>query len=561
MKQKKRFSAFIMMVLAFTVVLAACSSNNNGKTTETPSSKPSNTSPQEEAGSGDIVPFGEQPLEFSLYSNYDFSTPIGYGDDVTSKWMKETMKLNLIEIGSNGNAKQKFGTMMAANELPDAIMMDRGSPEYNTMVKNKLLVPLDEYYEKYPTLRNLIDDSTFNMLKHEDGHIYVIPNWFDSEKNPYKYSNTGWTVNRKIYKELGEPALATFEDLYAYLKQVKSKYPDVVPLETGITMNGVNMLFKLFYTGYGENRTIWNIGDIPRFPNTATSTMESIFNDSAYKEAFVWMNKLYREGLITQDMFTQKQEQVVEKLNSGRLAMTGFSNITGQGITANNILKASDPDAGYDYIPFLAAPEVDVDSVNPHTFGTLGWNVNVITSTAKEPERIFQFFDWFAGAEGQRLNSFGPPGVLYDEVDENGAPIDNERAKTISAEEKANLKLGIFNPEGSWMFYVIGHHKNAQNPETANWGNEASEFFGKYAKVNTDQFNNMVIDPKSDTGIVQEQIKQMWFEYNAKLIFAKSDQEFESTFEKLQTGVNKLGYDKVLEAYTKVWQANLELMK
>lgn len=561
MTSKPKYAALMAGVMATTAVLAACSGKEEKQANGTPSPSAAASASASAQPSAPASQFGDQPLEFSFYSNYDSSSPIGYGNDVTTKWLKETKKLNVVEIGSNGNAKQKFGAMVASKELPDVIMMDRGSAEYTTLQKNGQLVALDAYYKKYPNLQKLIDPKMYNMLKAEDGHVYVIPNWFDSEQNPYKYVNTGWAINRKIYNELGKPELKTYDDLYAYLKQVKAKYPDVVPVESGIVMNGVNMLYKLLYTGYGDNRTIWNIGDVPALPNMKTSMLEPIFNDPAYKDAFKFLNKLYREGLVTQDMFTQKQDQVLEKLNTGRIAVSAISNITGQGNAANNILKAKDPNAGYDYIPFLYNKGVDPNTVNPHTFGTLGWNINVITTKAKDPERIFQYYDWFAGEDGQRIQAFGPPGTLWDKVDEHGAPIDNEKAKTITAQEKANLKISLYNPLGSWMYYVIGHYKNIQDPNNKNWGNEASEFYGKYAKLNTDQFNNMTLDAKSDAGIAQDQIKTMWSEYDAKLILAKSDDEFESLFAKLQADVTKAGYDKILSAKTAIWKKNLDLMK
>ncbi|MFC5653666.1 extracellular solute-binding protein [Paenibacillus solisilvae] len=556
MSTRTKWSMLLAGVLLFGTALTACS--GKGGTAETPSNS---TAPVNDKGGAEAAKFGEQPLEFSFYSNYDFASPIGYGNDATTKWLKENKKLNIVEIGSNGNAKQKFGAMVAADDLTDVMMLDRGSTEYATMQKNGMLVPLDDYYKKYPVLQKLIDPQTYNMLKAGDGHIYVIPNWFDSSQNPYKYSNTGWTVNRKIYAELGKPELKTFDDLYTYLKQVKAKHPDIIPLETGMTLSGVNMLFKLIYAGYGGNRTIWNIGDVPSLPNMDTHTLEPIFNDPAYKEAFQWLYKLYREDLVTQDMFTQKLEQVQEKLNTGRAAVTGLSNITGFGNNANNILQAKDPNDGYDYIPFLYDKEADPKTVNPHTYGTLGWNVNVITKKAKDPEQIFAFYDWWASEEGQRINAFGPPGLLYNKVDEHGAPIDNEKAKTITPQEKANLKIGLFNPEGSWLFYTIGHYKNLQDPKTVNWGNAASEFFGGYAKLNADQFNNMTLDPKSDAGIIEQQIKQTWYDADAKLVFAGSDGEFEAVFNKLKDDVTKAGYDKVLAEKSKIWQANLDAMK
>lgn len=67
--------------------------------------------------------------------------------------------------------------------------------------------------------------------------------------------NGGYAVNNKIYKELGSPKLETFDDLYAYLKLVKEKYPDIIPFEVGMLGQGIDFL----YAGMAEDR---NVGQV-----------------------------------------------------------------------------------------------------------------------------------------------------------------------------------------------------------------------------------------------------------------------------------------------------------
>ncbi|MDQ0112243.1 extracellular solute-binding protein [Paenibacillus harenae] len=549
-KIRKRLFGGLSLILAGSLVLSACSGNSNNPGNEQTNS----TGTQTPEVTGEALPaFGEQPLEFSYYMNYDWASPSGYGtNDAVTKWLKEEKKMNWTEIGSNGNAKQKFGTMVASDTLPDVIALDPNTPEFENLVKNKKIVPLDAYYDKYPNLKDLIDPDTMEMMRASDGHVYGMPSWFGSSRNENQMASFGWIVNRKIYAELGKPKLETFDDLYAYLKLVKDKYPDIIPMQDPSEM--------MIYGGYGDLRWSDSLKEVPVYVNFKTKAIESIFTDPAFKKMKEMTNKLYQEGLVSQDFLTQSGEQATEKLNSGRIAVQTANSITSIGRAANNILQAKDPAAGYDFIPYLYADGVDPAAVAPIGFGKLGWNQTVITTSAKEPERIFQFFDWWASAEGQRVSTYGPPGILWDTFDENGAPIDNEKSKTMTMEEKANLKLG-WNPLGSWQFHKIGAARVKQNPEKAEWDVVASLFYGKFVKTNNDQFNGIMnIDSKSKLGIDFARMKQIVKDYDAKLVFARDQAEFDSVFKQYEDALNASGYMDLIAHETEVWKKNREKM-
>ncbi|HEY0829405.1 MAG TPA: ABC transporter substrate-binding protein, partial [Bacilli bacterium] len=92
----------------------------------------------------------------------------------------------------------------------------------------------------------------------------------------------------------------------------------------------------------------------------------------------------------------------------------------------------------------------DRNAIYPSTFQTLGYNAVVITTNAKEPERIFEFMDWSVSVEATRIYQYGPPGLAWDEVDGQGAPIPNKAYKQMSQDQLDKLELGRFVPFGSY---------------------------------------------------------------------------------------------------------------
>ena len=109
MARKQMFTG-LTFLLTCSLALSACSSSNNNIGAD--NGKTTNTKEQQTEG-GKISAFGEQPLTFSYYMNYDWASPSGYGTDAVTKWLQEEKKMTMTEVNSNGNAKQKFGTMVA----------------------------------------------------------------------------------------------------------------------------------------------------------------------------------------------------------------------------------------------------------------------------------------------------------------------------------------------------------------------------------------------------------------------------------------------------------------
>ncbi|WP_254638983.1 extracellular solute-binding protein [Cohnella sp. GbtcB17] len=534
--KKNRMMAGVLALTLGAVAVSGCSNDNKQENTASPP-----------ASSGFV--FGETPVNFSFYGNYDWYTMQPWGGDPATKWIQENKRVTVTPVAAQGASVQKFNTMVASDDLPDVLFMDRG-PLVEKLRKAGKLVALDPYLDKYPNLKKYAGEETLNMLRSEDGKLYQFPNWYTSTP----MGNGGYMINKKIYAALGSPKLETFEDLRVYLKQVKEKFPDVVPFDIGFGTQGISILFS----GFGEDRTgaFTSYGFVPN-----GDKLTSLFSDPTFKETLTFASSLFRDKLITQDALTQTKDQVVEKLNTGKVAVYASYDTSDLGSQATTELKKSDPEAGYKMIWPLHKEGVDPKKVYPNNYDSIGWNVNVITTEAENPEGIFAYLDWLTGEEGERVIFWGPEGLYWDGVDENGAPNWTEKFKTDVEERTKFMAItDSFQWAGNTSF--IDGSKAANNmklPEDQrDWAAEAQLTIAWKTSYNTTQFSNLAPDSSTEEGKALQKVADIETSVIAKALYAGSNAEVEKIIADGEASANKAGYQKLLDYETARWQENLK---
>jgi len=546
-KFSKAFHAALSITLVVVLALTGCSSNNgvNSGVKEGTDNKPDSNKA--------AYVLGDQPLEFSFYGHYDWYTMPPWGDDLSTKWIKENKKVNVVPISSGGNAKQKFNTMIVAGELPDVIWMERNA-DVEKLRSEGMLVAFDDYLDKYPNLKKWAGEATLDMLRSSDGKLYQFPNWYTTQPN----GNAGYLVNKKIHDELGKPSLETTDDLYAYLKMVKEKYPDVVPLEVGQSASGIDIMVSAF----AENRP-YTYNAMMAVPSG--DKLVSIFTDPVYRESIQYASRLYRERLISQDSFTQKAEQVEQKIVTGKIAVYAASSPTEYGAKGNALLAAKDPSAGYFITWPVHKAGLDKNKIFPGDYKQLGWNVSVITKAAKNPEAIFAFLDWFTGPEGQRLSMWGPEGLYWDGVDADEAPLFTDKFVN-DVEEREALMASIVNFQ--WVgntVYVDNSKMKFESTlpvEKRSWETYWQSEITWKTQLDTTEFVNL--DPAGDTdeGIVGSSVFSIYEKSRAKAIMnASSDAEVNQILDKAEADAQQAGYEKLLKYKTEKWQENVSKLK
>ncbi|WMT39989.1 extracellular solute-binding protein [Paenibacillus sp. D2_2] len=553
MKKRSKLIVNVLSVLMIVALLAGCSGKggNSAQTPEPNSSSAGNTQEQNTAENEGpkLYELGKDPLNITLYGNYDWYTMPKWGDDPTTKWVQDNKKVTITEIPNGGNTAQKLNTMIASGELPDIIWGDRGT-DVERLRDAGLLVPLDDYIDKYPNLKKWLDPVAMNMLRSPDGKLYQFPNWYTNRPN----GNAGWVVNKKIYKELGEPKLETTDDLYAYLKQVKEKFPKVVPFETDLAKDGHGL--DQIYSAFKED----NLGFQRFFAVPDGEKMKPIYKDEAFRESVVYAAKLFREGLMTQDAMTQTRDQVDEKLINGRVAVYASANPTVYAMTADSELRKKDPEDGYFMVWPIHKEGLDKDKIYPGTYNKLGWNAAVITTSAKDPEAVFAFLDYWTGPEGTTLQFWGVEGEYWQGLEADGyTPKFTEKYVTQRDQlSEYQTKMDPIMWVGNTVFAddTKGKYESTLAEQDRNWATYWQYQITWKTQGDGTQFVNMTPMPDSEEGISYQRARDIWLQVRAQTLYTKSDEETLALLDKAYDDTMSAGFDKVLDFYVQKWNEN-----
>lgn len=544
------------LALAAATALAGCSGGNNGnngagnsgaaENAGTPSASPA-ASAAPEAGAAWTV--GSEPLEYSMYGHYDWYTMPTWGADESSKWIKDNMKVNVTAIQSGGNAAQKLNTMIASGTLPDVIWMDRGA-DVEKLRAADMLVPFDDYLDKYPNFKKWVGEEAINMLRSSDGKIYQFPNWYTSQP----IGNAGYVVNKKYYEALGSPKLETTDDFYNYLKAVKEKFPNVTPFNPDLAVDGQGL--DVLYSAFKEDA---NLASISNRAAISGDKLTSIFKDDVFRESMLYASKLFREKLMSADSMTQTKDQVKEKAYTGGAAVFAGASPTEYGSVGDAELKKKDPNDGYFMVWPIHKEGLDKNKIFPGTFTRLGWNVSVITKSAKDPEKIFAFLDWLTGPEGTRTLIWGPEGKYWDGHDEDGSPkfteayVKDVEGRTKTMDATVNLQWvgnSVFIDKSKMKF-------ESTLPEAEQtWESKYQSTITWPTQKDATEFINLAPAADSEEGIIQTSVEEIWDEARAKALYAKSDEEVLSILDKADKDAMAIGYQQLLDFKTQKWQEN-----
>ena len=69
-------------------------------------------------------------------------------------------------------ASEAVGTLIAGGEYPDFI---DGSDATQQLYDAGALIPIDEYWDDYPNIKNFWSEQQWDMIRRDDGHVYWIP--------------------------------------------------------------------------------------------------------------------------------------------------------------------------------------------------------------------------------------------------------------------------------------------------------------------------------------------------------------------------------------------------
>ena len=465
MKRKKLVS--MLLITAMTATLfAGCGGNsgNNGKTSNAGSSA-AGTESSADAGTenGDVK-------EFTAF----FAVPGSEinDDNEIQQIIAEKTGVKVKETWLTGQtADEAVGTMIAGGEYPDFIEGGSGQMQ---LYEADALIPLDDYIEQYPNIKNLFTDLEWEKLRQDDGHIYWIPQ-FSCIKNEEKvctHNDEAFWIQARVLEWAGYPEIRTMDQYFDLIEA----YNDANPTMEDGTAN-------IPYTILCDDWRYFCLENAPQFldgypndgscmvdPDTLT-VLDYNTSDTAVKY-FKKLNEEYKKGIVDPESFTQTYDEYIAKLSTGRV-LGMIDQWWDFAYTAGDALKQAGLDKqGCDYIPLPVTIDESVKNQWHNSGGAFNEATGLaITTGCEDPDAAAKFVSDLLDQDTHNLRFWGVEGVDY-QVDENGEFIrnDDQRMQASDTAYKAShLCTYSYFPQYSG---TSDDGINANKPE-----GQANEFF------------------------------------------------------------------------------------
>lgn len=475
------------------------------------------------------------PTEISWFMSFDW-----YGKKFspkTNEFDKKLLEETGVTIDVQTGNMDKFNVLIQTGKLPDIITTAVSEVQRSLLEDNYLVLDLEELSNKYaPDL--YAAPTQKEWLAAADGNWYGIANFYYDEGNMSENGGYFGTHNSNFVRSdiledvgLSMESLRTKEGFLEALRAVKAQnimYNDrpVVPYAAHLAGSVDESIAEQF----GASR------------ETKEGKYQSIYRTPEYKEAMIFFNQLYREGLMTDEALTFSTPQLKEKIASGNIFA---STIAPNVLDPRKSLYAMDNDAT---ILYAGAMQGDLhDETAVMAINTGGWTVTMINKNAENPARAIQLLSYLSQKETVLDNMYGVD--CYELVD--GMVVRNADAIELEARspEEFNAKYkGGFNwvldntfVQGSMPIdtSVFGIDEKAQREDDSVILFEDKAFIKTEPKAGTEEALILVrIDEHQQQAI-------------GRIVTADSEEECIQEYEDMLATFEELGLAK-LEAYQDV---------
>ena len=456
--------------------------------------------------------------------------------------------------------------MMATNTLPDLITLGFGDPLASELIEGGYVWDLDELMDEYcPEFKDEVPktlrvigtyeeyDNKFYSLTGVSNSDAVFETYMADPTNQAELNiivgNFSYSVRKDIWEEMGEPSIATPDDLYNVLKQFKEKYPTLNG-KTSIGISGYATGSTTDYlTSSGLLKTMGYSFGIMDYYLPGDGTCTTKYLNPNYPEFIAYMNKLYTEGLIDPEVFVKDDQQVVEDLSTCSFMMPYVWHAADP---ANNLLDAVDPNSHFISIPPMAAEGEEFAFPVSRVGGAV---MTFVSKSTDDPEACIKLLRYGFSPTGTLQTSKGNPGEHYWVQDGilTNSPEVVEAYKVDAA--------GYNNEAGLWDYYSMWYppifEKRTDSADRVKYDYPNSLPF---AFDGTATAYKMDPSTTSDEGIAKATIENIIKRSEAAAITAATPEESAAIIEAMiQEIVATKDFDKLESYWTARYQKNLEL--
>jgi putative aldouronate transport system substrate-binding protein len=354
-----------------------------------------------------------------------------YENNYLTQYLEKLHDINidfyLLPTDSN-EQRTKISLMVASNDLPDTLftgsLNDTQILDYGS---KGAFISLNKYISdpsKSPNFAAIPAKDKNLMLTamtSSDGNIYGLAQF---QPETWNLTPDRLYINRAWLAKLGLKEPASTEDLRNVLLAFRDGDPNGSGRKDEIGM------FGWYNGGYGENVITPIINSFIYYQHVdltldaSGNTVTAPFTDPAFRKALVYLNTLFKDGVLAAETFTVDQQTYRANLNAspsvvGITSAGSVGNWAGAGQQDNN--------ANYREMAPIMPPLTGPDGVSWARYNEYYPAIHsFITSKSRIPDLVFTVLDSFYREDISIIERFGEEGVDWSRKPEDLAKTSND---------------------------------------------------------------------------------------------------------------------------------------
>ena len=469
---------------------------------------------------------------------------------------KTKIKINYVTPALDDGAQ--LSTMISGNKLPDVITVGAGSEEAIQLATEGYAYPIQTLSEKYaPSLMTRIDQQIIDWFSVADGNIYGLPNhsYTDSDMQAYaeqegiKLNSNGALIVREDYlnqytRTFPNKDVTTASGFLEMCKWVKSRYK----------LDDNNPTFMLdSFSDSGSNGITWMLEYFMAEKEDENGNLVIGQEHENYRDALLFLNKLYREKLISPANFSASQGTLSAYLQQGM----PFAFIGSPQLYVNAIGNAYKN--GINYVPVVITNDKKEAPLLTDLSGK-GWLFSMITNNCEHPDRVIKLFDFLWSEEGQST-FFGIEGDTFTYEIEPGETVDGKTYKYGKIQWAEGVEDKIIQGDVSDIGFMYSNiFVNPMYPRLASPAGAVLNSFNDYIDFNikaaicdftysTNGFAYSVDvnhEDYKDIFVKSTKVNDLWSTYIPQIITAQTEEEALNIYNATVESARRLGVADVV---------------
>lgn len=478
-----------------------------------------------------------ETTELTWYVNADWWNT-DWGNDTVTKKIKEDLNLDVQFITGDDT---KLNTFFAGGKKPDIITVFDASSSVAQSAANWAW-SLNDLADKYdPYFYEVASKDSLNWFKLADGKTYGYPDYSNGQDvydSGLLKATTAFTIRKDVYEALGEPEMGTPEQFLSVLREIKEKYPDLIPFGSNSMTDSTGSLGA----------------DLQNFLGVPIENEDGTWYDRNMDEDYLaWIKTLsaaYREGLISDDNFSDDGTAHEDKVKTGKYACL-FIGGTPQRSGPLQVWRSANPDA--EYIAIDGPQSTVGNAPTLSQAGLSGWMINYISKDCSDPVKAIEIFTYLISDYGGLLCKYGVEGETYT-INSDGLyelmPEVREMKEMDNDKFKRVYRLSEFIVFGNDKYDAYSADVTESTQQMQQWGE------GKLKP----QFiiENISPDQGSAEARAKSAIDTNWNTTLTSLIRSGSDEDFDKILAEHVTFRESNNWDGIVKIYNEKMSANRE---